>query len=168
MVLAASLIFPAKAEQAPPVDACAMLTAEDIAAVTGRKVGSPMRNGGGSTTADSYSSTCVWRLPADADDAATDAPLHGSNYAMLNAWSWVPGSDGPKRFLQEFRDAAANNLIDMKPVPLEIGDEALYWGDGVAMRKGRMSFGISVHLVGGKPTEQTMESALARKILSRL
>lgn len=168
--LALGLPGGAGAAQPAPIDACKLLTPEDIAAVTGKTVGAPIPNGGGSTEEGSYSSTCVWKIPGDAGagTAAIDAPLQGANYAMLNAWSWVPSSDGAHKFLQDFRDAAKDDLIDMTPVPVEVGDEALYWGDGVAVRKGNVSFGISVHLIGGKPTEQSMETALARKILGRL
>jgi len=167
-LLFALLAIPALADQPAPIDACMLLTADEIAAVTGKKVGVPIPQGGGSTAEDSYSSTCVWRIANDSDRATVDAPLQGSNYAMLNAWSWLPGNPGPAKFLQEFRDAAKSNLIDMVPVPVQAGDEALYWGDGVAVRKGSMSFGISVHLQDGKPTEQSMETELAKKVLGRL
>ena len=157
----------AKTEPAP-IDACKLLSSEDIAAITGKKVGAPIPTGAGtSEDGGSYSSTCVWKIPGD-DSATVDAPLQGKNFAMLNAWSWTPGNDGARKFVQDFRDASKNNLIDATPVPVQVGDEALYWGDGVAVRKGTFSFGVSVHLVGEKPAEQSMETALAKKILERL
>jgi hypothetical protein len=54
-------------------------------------------------------------------------------------------------------------------VAVDIGDEGLWWGDGVAARKGDRSFGISVFLQNGdKAAQRKMEEALARKIASRL
>ena len=159
----------------PPasIDACKLLTIEDIASVTGRKVTEPVTAGSESTAEGSISSTCVWKIPGEpasgSGETAGDAPLQGSNYAMLNAWSWEAGSNGPANFVQEFRDAGEKDLIPSKPIDIKgVGDDALYWGDGVAVRKGTHSFGVSVHLVGQKATEQSMEEALARRILARL
>jgi len=157
----------ARADAPPPIDACKLLSADEIAAVTGKKVGAAIPQEG-SEAEGSVSSVCIWRVAGDSDRATVDAPLQGSNYVMLDARSWLPRSDGPKRFLEDFRDAAKKDLIDMTPVPVDAGDEALYWGDGVAVRKGTKNFGISVHLQGGKPTEQAMETALAKKVLERL
>jgi len=168
LVAALALSVGAGAQAPAPIDACKLLTAAEIAAATGTKVGVAIPVGGGSTADNSYSSTCVWGVAEDSGRTTIDGPLKGTNFVMLNAWSWVPGTTGPGHFLQEFRDAAKNNLIDTTPVPISLGDEALYWGDGVAVRKGAKNFGISVHVVGGKPTEQTMETALARKVLERL
>ena len=54
----------------------------------------------------------------------------------------------------------------MQPVPVQAGDEALWWGDGVAARKGDVSFGVSVHVGTDKKAEQAMEEALAKKIVA--
>jgi len=163
----------ARAADAPrptPIDACGLLTPDDIASVTGKKAGAPISGGDEDTSDGSRSSTCVWKLAGDAGAGtqALDAPLQGSNYAVLNIQSWPQGSDGARKFVEDFRDAAEHDLIPAKPVTVQVGDEALYWGDGVAVRKGNVSFGISVHLVGGKPTEQAMEEALAKTILGKL
>ena len=75
--------------------------------------------------------------------------------AILNVFSWPPGSQEAGSFLQKFRDAAESNLIPSKPVPLKIADEALWWGDGVAVKSGTVAFGISVHLVERPPEGAT-------------
>jgi hypothetical protein len=162
-----TLPLPARADSPAPIDACKLLSADEIATVIGKKVGTPISREGAAAEG-STSSVCIWRVAEDSDRATVDAPLQGSNYVMLNAWSWEPGNSGPAKFLQEFRDAAKNNLIDSTPVPVAVGDEGLYWGDGVAIRKGSKNFGISVHLQGGKPTEQAMETSLAKKVVGRL
>jgi hypothetical protein len=81
---------------------------------------------------------------------------------------WPAGHGDAHRFLQSFWDAARHGDIDRTPVPLKIADESLWWGDGVAVRKGDVSFGISVHLPAQRPHERQMEEKLARKIVSRL
>ena len=167
LVLSTSLALPARADSPAAIDACKLLTAEEIGQVIGKKVGVAISREGAEAEG-SVSSVCIWRVAEDSDRSTVDAPLQGSNYVMLNAWSWEPGNPGPANFLQEFRDAAKNNLIDSTPVPVAVGDEGLYWGDGVAVRKGTKNFGVSVHLQGGKPTEQAMETALAKKVLERL
>jgi len=59
-------------------------------------------------------------------------------------------------------------LVDAKPIPVKAGDDALFWGDGVAVAKGDISFGVSVHVGTDKKAEQAMEEALARKIVPKL
>ena len=161
------LPLPALADAPKPIDACKLLTADEIAHVTGQKVGQAIPREDAAEEG-SVGSVCIWRVATDSSRATVDALLQGSNYVMLDARSWLPGNPGPAKFVQEFRDAAKQNLIDQTPVPVAVGDEAVYWGDGVAVRKGPYNFGISVHLQGGKATEQAMETALARKVLERL
>ncbi len=158
-----------------PINACALLTAKEVSAVVGKKVSEGERRDDGNVTSGdyvtpgTYSSTCLWRVVTDGP-APNDPNLSlgGASYAILNAMQWPKGSGDAGKFLQSFRDAAKNHVIDMTPVPVQIGDEALWWGDGVAVRKGDRSFGISVHLVGGRPLERGMEEALAKKIVPRL
>ena len=42
----------------------------------------------------------------------------------------------------------------------------VWWGDGVAFRRGDVSFGVSVHVGTDKKAEQAMEEALAKKIVA--
>jgi hypothetical protein len=49
-----------------------------------------------------------------------------------------------------------------------IGDDSLWWGDGVAVRKGDISYGVSVHSVSQRSLERQMEETLASKIVERL
>ncbi len=151
------------------LNACALITPEEVSAVLGAKVGPADRQDAGTTDDGAYSSTCIWKL-ADAPkvSAKPDAPFGGTGFAMLNTITWPAGPDAAKKYLQDFREAAKSNLIDMTPVPVQAGDEALWWGDGVAVRKGAISFGVSVHISDDKKAEQVMEEALARKIVGRL
>ncbi len=90
-------------------------------------------------------------------------------YAILNVFLLAPRQSGKRLALcKKFRDAAEGNLIPSKPVPVKIADEALWWGDGVAVKSGNVAFGISVHLVGGRPKERQMEETLGAKLAGRI
>lgn len=172
-----ALLFAAGAaaqEKGAEINACTLLTEQEVEAAIGRDVDPGLRRDAGRTgdgaypDTGSYSSTCLWRVAADRDKADPNRPLGGASFVILNAMNWPPGSGESKKFLQSFRDAAEHNVIPSKPVALNIGEEALWWGDGVAVRKGDTSFGISVHLVGEKPAQRGIEEKLAAQIAPRL
>ena len=165
--------YAAKAAQPAPIDACALLTDEDVTASLGRKVHAGERRDSGFVespvvTKGTYSSTCFWRLGEAPPETDASDSLGGTSYVILNAMQWPAGTDDSRKFLQSFRDAAKEGVIDQTPVALEIGQEALWWGDGVAVRKGRRSFGISVHLIGERAKERGLEEALAKMIVRKL
>ncbi len=160
------------AHKATPINACALMTADEIAAVIGLKVDPGARSDDGwiddATTHGAYSSTCLWRASADRNSADPSLPAGGASFAILNVFSWPRGSNEAGSFLQKFRDAAESNLIPSKPVALKIGDESLWWGDGVAVKSGAVAFGISVHLVNGRPKERQMEETLGAELAGRI
>lgn len=160
------------AHKATPINACSLLTADEVAEVIGVKVDAGARQDDGwvdnDTVHGAYSSTCLWRASADRNLADPNLPAGGASFAILNVFSWPAGSHEAGSFLQKFRDAAESNLIPSKPVPLKIADEALWWGDGVAVKSGSVAFGISVHLVGGRPKERQMEETLGAKLAGRI
>ena len=152
-----------------PIDACSLLSASEVSALLGTPVTEGVRHDEGLTSVGAYSSTCIWKVRNDrlqAHDPA--ASLGGADFAILNAFSW-PSRSGAVGFLQSFRSAADHNEIPMHPVALKLGDEALWWGDGVAVRRGLMSFGVSVVLNSADRAQRRVwEEALAKKILTRL
>lgn len=157
------------------INACTLLTDEEVAAVLGARVNAGEAHDSGTVkngdyvSAGTYSSTCLWRVASKGPPPSDpNLSLGGASYAILNAMQWPAGSGQAKNFLQSFRDAAKEGVIDQSPVALKIADDALWWGDGVAVCKGDRSFGISVHLVGGRAKERGMEEALAKKIAARL
>jgi hypothetical protein len=163
------------AEPAPkkaPIDACALLKDAEVEAILGVKVTPGQRQDAGAVENSeyggpgTYSSTCFWKVASDKTNDP-NKPMNGVSFAILNAMQWPKGEDA-QQFLQSFHDAAARGVIDNKPVALKIGDDAIWWGDGVAVRKGTRSFGISVHLTDGRPKERGMEEELAKKILPRV
>jgi hypothetical protein len=158
-----------------PISACALLTNQEVATVLGVKINpgeahdSGTIGSGTGVAPGTYSSTCLWRVSSEGPPPSDpNLSLGGASYAILNAMQWPSGSGQGKDFLRSFRDAAKEGVIDQIPVELHIADDALWWGDGVAVCKGDRSFGISVHLVGGRNKERRMEEALAKKIAARL
>ena len=116
-----------------------------------------------------YSSTCLWRLATPGPPPSDpNLSLGGASYVILNAMQWPVGSKQSCRFVKGFYEAADGKLIDNQPVPLKIADQSLWWGDGVAVCKGDRSFGVSVHLVVGRPKEREMEERLAKMIAGRM
>ena len=151
----------------PESNACTLIAKEDVAKVVGGTVETADRRDDGKTEDGAYSSTCVWKVTGLPPlPAKPNAPFGGAAFAMLNTITWPVGSGQAKKYLEDFRDAAKQELIDMTPVPVEAGDEALWWGDGVAVRRGDVSFGVSVHVGTDKKAEQAMEEALAKKIVA--
>ncbi len=150
------------------INACALLSTAEVTAAMGVPVEEGQRRDSGQTGEGSYSSTCLWRVAADKDAKNPQRPLGGARFAILNVMAWSKTSAGPASFLKSFRAAAEEHTIDNKPVPLKIGDESLWWGDGVAVRKGDVSFGMSVHLVTERERERDLSEALAAKVLKKL
>ena len=175
--LAVALLFSgaAQAAEAPakaPIDACALMTDAEVAAVIGAKVLPGKRMDEGFVAGGQYSGTCVWRMvTAGAAPNDPDKPMGGATFAILNAMQWPAGSGKSKEFLESFFDAAKNGVIDQTPVQLKIAtaEDAIWWGDGVAVRKGDRSFGVSVFIPGKPRAERrVLEESLARKIAPRL
>jgi len=172
IVAVASFVAIGSVRAAPAMseDACSLVTADQVSAVSGGKVEAGERHDSGTGDDGSYSSTCVWKIgglpPLPPRAEGMPAPFGGSAFAMVNTITWPAGSGMAKKYLDDFWKAAKQHDIDMTPVPVKAGDDALFWGDGVAMRKGDVAFGVSVHIGSDKKAEQSMEEALARKIIA--
>jgi hypothetical protein len=164
--------FGADAPKVAELDACSLIAPAAVTAVTGGTIDKSERNDSGETNeGGGYSSTCIWKidgLPKVPAKEGAPEPFGGAPFAMLNTIVWPAGSGLAKKYVNDFRDAAKQNLIDATPIPVKAGDDALFWGDGVAVAKGDISFGVSVHVGTDKKAEQAMEEALAKKIVSKL
>jgi len=161
-------------DAAPTIDACSLLNAADIEKVLGVAVEKGAKRDAGRESNGAYSSSCVWtftgenRLPVD-----QSAPLGGRSFVILNAQRWPAGSEGARSFLNEFRAASAGGVLKKQPVARQFGDEALWWGDGLAVRRRDVSFGISVFTPRDTPARANAqpgdrEGRLAQMILARL
>ncbi|MFT4045981.1 MAG: hypothetical protein QM661_04715 [Solimonas sp.] len=160
----------AGANAAPPprIDACALLDRVQIERAIGRGVDAGVNHDAGVESNGAWSSSCVWTFVADvsmpADRAASP---FARGFVMLNAMRWPRGR--AHEFLDSFRDAAAQGVLSRTPTPRRLGDEALWWGDGLAVRKGDVSFGLSVHAPGAPAkTPGAAEARLAPLVLKKL
>ena len=163
------------------IDACTLLLPSEIESALQLPVEAPERNDLGYVKDGSYSSVCIWKIPAsvsapqagagsEADDAAdAEAPLGGRHFVILNAVLWPAGQGMARKFLDAFYAAARKGDIPHQPVPRKLGDDALWWGDGLAVRKGDVSFGVSVFVPGMRLKKAgQIEEALAQRVLSRI
>jgi hypothetical protein len=131
--------------EAPSIDACGLLQPAQIETVIGAAIDQGVRNDAGHVAQGAYSSTCVWTIKEERPAALDpDAPLMGKQFVILNVMQWPVGKDLAKTFLDSFRDAATNGVLPQQPSPRNHGDEALWWGDGLAVRRNDVSFGVSV------------------------
>jgi hypothetical protein len=145
-----------------PIDACSLLPTTAIHNELKRKVGEPQRSDSGYVAGGAFSSTCMWTVTPD-----LSAPASKRRIVILHAMRWPRGKAGT--FLEQFYQAARNGELPHQPVPRKLGDDALSWGDGVAVRKGDVSFGVSV-LVEGISLEESgrIEEVLAQQVLRKV
>ena len=150
----------------PPleINACDLLTSAEISAAVGLPVDNGRREDEGMSRDGQYSSTCMWTIePGKAPDQT--APARGRRFVILNAQRWPAGRDMAKKFLQAFHESADKGVIANKPVHRKFGDEALWWGDGLAVRRGDVSFGLSVFM---PKRDEARTSALEEKLVPHI
>ena len=161
---------PASDKLAEPIDACALLEDSEIAAVIGLAVEAGERRDVGSLPDGTYSSTCIWtvRLEKPAQENPS-APFGGKSFVILSAIQWPVGSALAHTFLDSFYAASQRGEIPGKVSPRKFGDDALWWGDGLAVVRENVAFGISV-FVPSSPAARpgVREEQLAPHILGRL
>jgi hypothetical protein len=168
-LFSAAMVSVTSAAESPlEINACELLTPAEITAAIGLPVDQGRRQDDGLSRDGQYSSTCFWTIePGKAPDQT--APARGRRFVILNAQRWPAGRDMAKKFLEAFHESADQGVIANKPVPRKFGDEALWWGDGLAVRKGDVSFGLSVFMPKrGEARTSAMEEKLAPQILKRL
>jgi hypothetical protein len=157
---------------APPaaIDACALLTPDEVSGVVGRGVESGQGFDDGITAEGAHSTTCIWAAPlAPGLQPDLTRRLGGRGFVELSVMNWPGGPDDARKFLDDFQKAFQQHDIDSSPVRVQVGaDDALWWGDGVAARKDGVSFGISVAQFGDRATRQPQAESLARIIVKRL
>ena len=152
------------------IDACALLTPEEVSAAVGREMEFRKPFDNGVTAQGAHSTTCIWAaelLPGVKPDPSQR--LEGRGFVALSVMNWPGGPSDAAKFLDDFHRAFQEHGIDSKPVPVQVGaDDALWWGDGVAARKNGVSFGISVASAGDRAARQPKAESLAKLIVKRL
>jgi hypothetical protein len=158
----------AAADDPMEINACELLTSTEITAAVGLPVDNGRRQDEGMSKDGQYSSTCFWTIePGKTPDA--NAPGKGHRFVILNVQRWPAGKGMAKKFLEAFHDSADKGIIPNKPAPRKYGDEALWWGDGLAVRRGDVSFGLSVYMPKrDTPRTSAMEEKLVPNVLKRL
>jgi hypothetical protein len=156
----------------PPaaINACPLLTPEEVSAVVGKKVGTGQPYDDGITNQGAHSTACIWAapLPPGVEPDPTRR-LGGRGFVILNIMNWPGGPSDARKFLDGFQKAFGQHEIDSKPVPVDVGaDASLWWGDGVAARKNGVSFGISVAQFGARATREPQAESLAKLVVKRL
>ena len=152
------------------IDACALLSADQVSAVVGKSVEITQPFDNGITPQGAHSTTCIWAAPLAAGvEPDPNKRLGGRGFVVVSVMNWPGGPDDARKFLDDFQRAFQEHGIDSKPVPVQVGaDDALWWGDGVAARKNGVSFGISVAQFGDRADRQPEAESLAKLIIKKL
>jgi hypothetical protein len=152
------------------INPCHLLTTMEISAIVGQQVGAGKFVDGGETGEGAHTGTCLWLAPLPAGATPRrDKRMGGRGFVILNVQTWARGPGAARKFLNDFNEAFRQHDIDSRPVAVRVGaDDAIWWGDGVAGRKGAVSFGISVAQMGDKATRRPRDEALARLLVKRL
>ena len=85
------------AQDKTPINACALLSQEEVEAVIGKKVTESKRQDEGViddnpyVTKGTYSSTCFWQVVDPNLTPDPDLPMHGASFVILNAMQWPDG-----------------------------------------------------------------------------
>lgn len=167
----AALAEVARADDGPAaIDACALLTRDEVAATVGRSVESVLPFDNGVTNQGAHSTTCIWATPLPAGvEPDPGKRLGGRGFVVVSAMNWPGGPQDARKFLDDFQRAFQEHGIESKPVPVQVGaDDALWWGDGVAARIKGISIGVSVAQFGDRAARQPQAESLARLIIPRL
>lgn len=166
------LVPPGLRAATPPaaIDACALLTPEQVAAVVGKAVEITQPFDNGITPQGAHSTTCIWAspLPPGVEEDPTKR-LGGRGFVVISVMNWPGGPSDARKFLDDFHRAFQEHGIESKPVAVNVGaDDALWWGDGVAARKNGISIGVSVAQYGDRAARQPQAENLARLIIQKL
>jgi hypothetical protein len=166
-----SCVSASRAAAAPlRIDTCALISPSEISQIIEFEVGAGKSSDAGPQRDGSYSSSCLWIVESRAGAAVNpEGPLEGRSFVILSAIRWPAGSQLAWKYLESFRKAAAKGDIPGTPSPRTLGDEALSWGDGLAVRTGDVGFGISVFIPNLSNTvADDLEQQLAQRILRHL
>ncbi len=159
----------AQAACAASLDPCALASVAEVTVAVGSPVGPGRRADNGATASEAQSTTCLWVTPLEEGQPLDPSQRFGGRgFVLVNLMQW-PGPTQARTFLSEFDRAFERNEIDSRPTPVDVGaEEAVWWGDGVAGRKGSVSFGISVAQFGEREERQAQAERIARIVAARL
>jgi hypothetical protein len=156
--------------QPAAIDACALLSSDEVSSVVGKSVELTQPFDNGITPQGAHSTTCIWASPLPPGvEADPTKRLGGRGFVVISVMNWPGGPNDARKFLDDFNRAFQEHGIESKPVAVNVGaDDALWWGDGVAARKNGVSIGVSVAQFGDRAARQPQAESLAKLIVKRL
>ena len=161
LALFVGLVSPQAALAAPAaaIPACPLLTIPEVTAALGVPVEAVEQEPSGGGEGEGRMTTCLW------------TPVGGRLGSTLSlvVWSWPPGDYGAAGFLEALR-AYAKEDPDRPVETLPVGDDALWDGDRVYVRKGDVNFTLATSLNALDPTPDARRKleALAGLVAERL
>jgi hypothetical protein len=142
--------WPAAAQSGP--DACALLTPAQIGAAVGTSVG------GGQHVTPTYVKTCTWTA------SGKDPQVKIVTLYLQTAEAY----DGGKQMAGKMAALGKGGAVE----PAGVGDDGYYFvaGDqvGLLVKKGAVSFKVSVYATLPVEKKEAMELALARQVVPKL
>ena len=170
LFLGIGMLSRAAAAAPSAIDACGLLTPDEVSSAVGKSMEFRKAFDNGITNQGAHSTTCIWA--ADLPPGVEPDPkqrLGGRGFVVLSVMNWAGGPAEAAKFLDDFYKAFQQHDIDSKPVAVEVGaDDSLWWGDGVAARKNGISFGISVAQFGDRDARKPQAESLAKLVAKRL
>ena len=153
---------------AASLDACALLTVEDFNAVFDRTFNAdkPGPAGGGGANQGAMTS-CGWASPGAEVAGKPMASLNNTYFTNLIVWSWPAGSGGSEMYMKSFVDAA-KTYNQPAPVPVSLGDAALWGGKTIHVKKGDVTMTLSLTGPGDEATKRAAAESLMKTALGRL
>lgn len=152
-------------------DVCRLLSAADIRAELGIDVATgQLHDIGFDEKLAAHSWSCIWFFREQTSGSSDSYQMNdGKRFVILNLMRWSKRDNRAYEYLQGFRRAAETGELPRAPMTRSMGEEALWWGDGLAVRQGLVGFGVSVFPAPNfvaYPGE--IEEKLASRILEKL
>ena len=97
----------------------------------------PARNGStaGGDKNEGAMTSCHW-------DAASEA-IRAPDVTLM-VWTWPAGTKGAQNYIHSFSDAHKQDASIPEPETVSLGDEAIWDGMGVDVRKGDVNFSLAI------------------------
>ena len=150
------------------IDACALLTTEEVSAVFARTfdAAAPGQSVGGGENQGALTS-CIWESPGAEVAGDIGASVRNTVFINLMVWSWPAGSGGSEKYMNSFVEAAKTYDLP-EPVPVMLGDSAHWNGETMNVKKADVTMTISLSGPVDAPALKTAAESLAKSALSRL
>lgn len=143
IALVASHSASPSASAVSPIDACKLIDKSQLVRILNEDVSDGRREDDGYTSDGAYSSTCVWKIVPRGESADSEQAAASHEMILLNAFRWID-NQASRKYLAAFVNASRDGTIAHPIERVALGDESLWWGDGLAVRVGNISFGVSV------------------------